>query len=283
MIRSFILWIVLALVLPAASVQAASDEVVIASGVRGRTYHDIYGSNLVVLLPAFKARQRTTQGSGENLDLLVSGRADVGFAQADVYAALLRSDRARYEKLGIIGRLADECVFIAHRKEGPVRGVGSLKAKVGDRKVVLAVGESAGGMHGTWLFVKELDPAFGATATRFTASTLAINHLATGIVDAVAWITDPANENHKLLRAVKADDSLGLFGLADPALAHTLQSGVPVYETRSIPISRGIGAETIDTICTSSMIFTRPGADPHLVDAVSDVLSLEREKLLNRR
>ena len=283
MIRSFILGIALTLALPTASVRAASEEVVIASGLRGRTYHDIYGSNLVILLPAFKVRQRSTQGSVENLDLLAKGRADVGFAQIDVYAALMREDRSRYEKLGIIGRLADECVFIAIRKDGPIRGADSLKATVGDRKPVLAVGESGGGMHGTWLFVKELDPAFGATAIRFTPGTLAINHLATGIVDAVAWITDPVNVDHKLLRAVKADDSLGLVGLADPALVHALPNGAPVYEARTLPVSDGIKPETIDTICTSSMIFTRPGADPHLVDAISDVLSLERSRLLNRR
>ena len=141
----------------------------------------------------------------------------------------------------------------------------------------------SGGTHGTWLFVKELVPAFDATAIRFTASTLAINHLSTGMVDAVAWITDPAYSNHKLLRAVKADDSLGLIGLADPALVHTLPNGAPVYELRTISVSGGVKPETIDTLCTRSMVFTRPGADPHLVDAVSDVLSLERDKLLNRR
>ena len=73
MIRSFVLWVVLALVLPATPVLAASDEVVIASGARGRTYHGIYGPNLVKLLPAFKARQRSTEGSGENLFLVSRG------------------------------------------------------------------------------------------------------------------------------------------------------------------------------------------------------------------
>ena len=56
----------------------------------------------------------------------------------------------------------------------------------------------------------------------------------------------------------------------------------PVYESRAIPMSGGIRPETFDTICTSSVIFTRPGADPRLVDAISDLLSLEREELLSR-
>ncbi len=281
MIRSFVLWVVLALVLPASPVLATSDEVVIASGARGRTYHGIYGPNLVALLPAFKARQQSTEGSGENLDLLARGLADVGFAQIDVYAARMRQDRARYEKIGIVGRLADECVYVAYRKGGPIVSSDSFKAKIGDRKPILAVGEMSGGMHGTWLSVKDRVPAFDQTAIRFTAGTLAINHLAAGMVDAVAWITDPMNENHKLLRAVKADDTLGLIGLAEPTLPHTLPNGAAVYESRAIPVSGGIKPETIDTICTSSVIFTRPGADPRLVDAISDVLSLEREKLLD--
>ena len=283
MIRSFISGLVLALALPIAIARAASDEVVIASGRRGGTYHDIYGANLVVALPAFKARQRTTDGSGENLDLLARGRADIGFAQLDVYAALLRGDRARYEKLGVIGRLDDECVFVAHRRQGPIHGADSLKAMVDGRKPVLAVGENSGGMHLSWLFIVELDPAYDATAIRFTPGTLAINHLATGMVDAVAWITDPANPNHKLQRAVRADASLGLMGLADPGLAHALPNGTPVYELRTLSLPNETEPGTLDTICTSSMIFTRSGADPKLVEAVSDVLSLEREKLLGRR
>ncbi len=285
MIRSFVLWVVLALVLLASPVLAASDEVVIASGVRGGTYHGIYGPNLVRLLPAFKARQQPTEGSGENLDLLARGLADVGFAQVDVYAARMRENRARYENIGIVGRLADECVYIAYRKGGPIVSSDSFKTKIGDRKPILAVGKMNGGMHGTWLSVKDRVPAFDQTAIRFTAGTLAINHLAAGMLDAVAWITDPVNEDHILLRAVKADDTPGLIGLAEPTLPDTLPTlpnGAAVYESRVIPMSGGIRPETIDTICTSSVIFTRPGADPHLVDAISDVLSLEREKLVNR-
>ncbi len=98
---------------------AASGAFVIASGVRGGTYQR-YAANLGGKLTAFRITYRNTKGSGENLELLADGRADVGFAQVDVYAGLMRSEPERFGKIGIVGRLADECIYIAYRKgNGP--------------------------------------------------------------------------------------------------------------------------------------------------------------------
>ncbi len=267
---------------PTVGASARDNEVVIASGVRGRTYHDVYAVNLATLLPAFRVRYRETEGSGENLDLLASGAADVGFAQLDVYAARMRADRARYAGIGIIGPLIEECVFVAYRRGGPVNSASALKAAVEGRSPRLVVGERGSGMNGTWAYVVELAPAYGGVELQHTAGTLAINHLAAGIVDAVAWVTDPENREHKLFRAVRSNDALGLFGLADPALVHALSSGAEVYTLRQL--KSGLREpKTFDTICTRTVILTKPDAAPRLVDAVSDALSLERARLIELR
>lgn len=261
---------------PGPPVRAAGDEHVIAAGPRGGTYHHVYAVNLKARLRAFQVGMRTTQGSVENLELLADGEAELGFVQADVYRARLRREPGRYGGIGVVGPLADECLFLAHRKKGPVTDAEGLK-EAGERAPRLAVGQREGGTHATWLIVRELEPAYAVAEVRFTADTLAINHLSAGLLDAVAWMTDPGNADHKLLQATLADDSLGLFGLADPAL---LAEGTG-YTRQELSVS-GRGFAKLVTICTPALVLARPEAPPRLVQAVSDLLSLEREKLLGR-
>ena len=99
------------------------------------------------------------------------------------------------------------------------------------------------------------------------------------MVDAVAWVTDPDNREHKLYRALRSNDALGLFGLADPNLVHALANGAEVYKLRRLPTGLR-DPETFDTICTRTVILTKPDAAPRLVDAVSDALSLHRARLI---
>ena len=172
----------------------------------------------------------------------------------------------------MVGKLTDECLFVAFRKNGKVVDAAGLEQPAGDAKPTLAVGEADGGTYETWRIVSQLEPAYGAVATRFTAGTLAINHLAAGMLDAVAWVTNPANADHKLLRATLADPALSIFGIADASLVSP-----ETYESRELKIP-GVGS--IRTICTSTMIFSGPGTPKRVVDGVSDVLSLQRDELL---
>jgi TRAP-type uncharacterized transport system substrate-binding protein len=269
--------LVLLLSLPA----SARDDVVIAGGTPGATYQS-YAINLRSRLPAFRTTTRSTKGSIENLELLADGKADIGFAQVDAYAALVRADPERFGQIGIVGNLSDECIFIAYRKEGRVETLLDLQNSEGPRPK-LAVGSPESGMHATWTFLQVIEPAFGATEIQFTEGTLAINHLATGLTDAVGWVSDPRNQEHKLLRAVHANRALGLLSLENPDLAHELDNGTRIYELREVPVTSSFSPETVATLCTSSMIFTKPGAEPALVQAVSDVLSLDRKSILKLR
>lgn len=108
------------LVLLCGAVQAAEKPAIwIASGESGGTYQRVYANNFEKQLRGYDVFHRMTKGSGENLELLVSGKADVAFAQADIYAAQLRQDPGRLDNVVMIGRIASECVYIAYRRGGP--------------------------------------------------------------------------------------------------------------------------------------------------------------------
>ncbi len=269
---------------------AQSRDVTLASGVPGGTYHDVWAVNLVAMLREYHIRIRQTRGSLENLELLASGEADIAFVQADVLAARLREQEERFRDITVVGRVRDECIYLARRREGPVTEVGSLRADVDGRPARIAVGPEGSGMNATWHYLRLLDPSLASAEVLDTAGTLALNHLELGMIDVVGWVTDPANREHVMLRAVEANDELDLLPIADAALEHSMESGTLVYEIEPVVrrVERGFlglseEVETIRTLCTSALVVTRAGANPRLVDSVSEVLSFQRERLLEGR
>jgi TRAP-type uncharacterized transport system substrate-binding protein len=269
--------------LPASIARAERTQIWIASGLAGGTYQAVYANNLGKLLRDYDMLYRPSTGSGENLDLLVDGKADIAFTQADVYAERLTIDPNRYGSLLPVGKLADECVYIAYRRAGPVTTLKGLGVPVGGKAATLALGAAEGGMSGTWSYLKTLDASLAGADIAYVGDTLALNQLALGAFDAVGWVTDPMNFKHKMLRAAMENDALGLMNLDDPALVSSLPDGTRVYEGRSVKLTGDWRAPKINTICTSALLVTRKDANPKLIDKLADVLSLNLDKVVGRQ
>lgn len=270
----------LGLLLASPALAAEDDKVVwIASGAPGGSYRDAYARNLQRELRGYEVFHRESSGSGENLDLLADGDVDIGFAQADIYAARLKQSPQRFADLVPLGKLADECVYIAHRKRGEVRALAQLGEPVGERPARIAVGPARSGMRGTWHYLTLLDPKLAGAEVLDGSGTLALNQLLMGAFDAVGWVTDPGNLEHKLLRAVHANDELELMALDDPALASSLPNGTQIYAIESVAIDSSWRPKKLATVCTSAMLFARSGADPELVSKLADLVSLDLNRI----
>lgn len=278
-----VLTLVAALVLPSAAAPEKRSKIWMASGLAGGTYQAVYARNLAKMLRDYDTLYRPSTGSRENLDLLADGQADVGFAQADIYASRLAADPNRYGKLLVIGKLGDECVYIAHRKRGPVTDLAGLSATVGDRAPRIAAGAKGGGMSGTWEHLTHLDPSLSAASVVYEGDTLALNQLALGAFDAVGWVTDPENFDHKMLRAAMKNDALHIMSLRAPSLLSALPDGTRVYDAHNVKLTESWRAPSIETICTSALMLTRKDAKPELIDKLADVLSLQLQRLTGRR
>ncbi len=261
----------------------------VASGQKGLPYFT-YGQRLTKLLPAFLVRNEATKGSRENLEMLADGRAAIGFAQADAFGLARRRDADRFGGLTVVGRLTDECVFIVVRRQGPVTSLSGLGQPVEGRAPKLAVGEAGSGMAATWEMFTELRPELAATEVVPIGGALALNQLSLGLLDAVGWVSDPGDLDHVLMKAVRAHPELVLMTLGE-GLENSLEDGTRNYSRRSIArdatwkgLLSGDPAKDpvpfFDTICTLAGVFASADADPRLVEAVSRVLSLEREALL---
>jgi TRAP-type uncharacterized transport system substrate-binding protein len=276
-----VLTVTLGFLLASAALAAEDAKVVwIASGAPGGTYRDAYARNLQRELRGYEVFHRESSGSGENLDLLADGDVDIGFAQADIYAAQLKQSPQRFAGLIPLGKLANECVYIAHRERGEVRALRQLGQLVGERPARIAVGPEQSGMRGTWRYLTLLDPELAGAEVLDGSGTLALNQLMVGAYDAVGWVTDPGNLEHKLLRAVHANDELQLMALDDPALTSSLPNGTQIYTIESVAIDSTWRPKKLKTVCTSAMLFARPGTDPELVSKLADLVSLNLNRIV---
>jgi TRAP-type uncharacterized transport system substrate-binding protein len=263
----------------AAHADSSDNSITIASGALGSTYRDTYGPNLGRLLHGYKVIQAATSGSGENLELLADDKADLIFTQADVYAARLAQDPNRYGQFVVIGRVADECIYVARRTTSDISNLTQLG---GDKSkaAAVAVGPPGSGASGTWDYLATLVPGLEKVEKRPEGGTLALNQLAVGAYDAVVWVTDPNNHGHPNFRTVELNDALTLMALSDPSLISALPDGTQVYRARLLkPDDDSRNAPPLNTVCTSALVLARKDAAPKLIKKAADAVALNTKKI----
>jgi TRAP-type uncharacterized transport system substrate-binding protein len=264
----------------AALAATGKDVIWVASGPEGGTYLEFYARNLATQMSDYRILPRRSTGSRENLRLLAAGEVQLAFAQADAYATWLDGNPEQQDDLLIVGRLADECAYIAVRTEGPLRTLTQLAAPAEGRVARVAVGPAEGGMSVTWSYLVGLEPGLAAAEVLHDGDTLALNQLAVGRFDAVGWVTDPKNLDHKLLRTVHANDALELMDLDSRAFESALPDGTRIHERRTVEITRGPRPETLRTVCTSALLLARSDIDKDLLRKLADLVGMHRDRLL---
>ncbi|MCV6605090.1 MAG: hypothetical protein OIF34_07275, partial [Porticoccaceae bacterium] len=110
----------------------------IATGKKGLTYHDIFGTNIASILreQGMKLPVLKTSGSLDNLDRVASGSASIGFTQADALMYWRGKNSAQQNSIEILGALGKECAFVAVPRNGKV----SEEDDLGQKGIKIAVG-----------------------------------------------------------------------------------------------------------------------------------------------
>ena len=269
------IWLPLLISIAAAFAASAKDtRISIASGVSGGTYRGVYAADLESQLSDYTVIHRLSSGSGENLEMLANGRAAFGFAQADVYALRLASDPEHFDSLIVLGRLGVECLFIAVRKDGPIHALAELEAPIGDRPPEIAIGPPQAGSNGTWQHLALLSPGLTTAVTHPVGDRMALRYLERGTFDAVVWVTDPSNFDHRMLRAVRESAQFELLEVDDEAFTASLPDGTQVYENGQVRLEKN-GSPT-QTVCTSAILLSGSETDPAAMKRARRMQGLRR-------
>jgi TRAP-type uncharacterized transport system substrate-binding protein len=205
--------------------------------------------------------------------------------QADIYASRIQEEPDFLEGQVVLGRLSDECIYIAGRKDGPVKSVRDLGRPIGDRAARISVGAENSGMTGSWDYLLTLKPSLAEAEILHTEGIRSLKDLAAGELDAVGWVTDPENLGHKMLQNVNGDDALVLMPLDDPKLANVLPDGTRVYTLRRVTTKKGLfRSNQIETLCTSALVVGRRDLmAPGLEQTVTKLLQDNRDRIVSGR
>jgi TRAP transporter TAXI family solute receptor len=97
----------------------------VPTGVYAR-YGTLLKERLARDLPEVRVRLTPSQGSLQNIDMVVSGKADFTIAQADAVAAYLRDDGKDADRLRAVARLYDDYMQLVVPADSPVHSAADL-------------------------------------------------------------------------------------------------------------------------------------------------------------
>ncbi|WP_432158100.1 MULTISPECIES: TAXI family TRAP transporter solute-binding subunit [unclassified Streptomyces] len=257
-----------------------SGTITFSTGTTAGVYQE-YGSRLRTELakdmPGLKVNLLDSNGSGENVQRLVSGRADVTIAAADAVATYESDHPGSVSRLRGVARLYDDYVQLVVARDSDIRTVADLRGKrvatglprSGVRLIANRVLEAAG-----------LDPDRDVTAVSEGIDT-GPRRLRDGKIDAFFWSGGVPTSGLRELadtftfRFVPIDaDLVARMHHKDEATSYYRATNMP--ESAYPTIQNGAA---VPTIAVSNLLVTRTDMDPRLAEWLTRTVLKSRDEI----
>ncbi|MFI0796341.1 TAXI family TRAP transporter solute-binding subunit [Micromonospora rubida] len=240
----------------------------IATGSPTAVYH-AFGQSLAAVLnrelPGVLASVVVTAASAENMRLLGTGDAELGFTQADV----LPTSREDHPSVLAVARVYDDLLHLVTRADGPVHSVGDLRG----RRV--SVGAPGSGTEVTATRLLEVARLGGAAVRRERLGLDAsADALRAGRIDAFFFSGGLPVRGVEKLTADGATRIVDLGDWTEPLR----RSYREVYVSRDIPRSV-YGVEPVTTVANPNYLVVRADLPDPLVREVTRLLMERRAEL----
>jgi len=246
---------------------AYADDYTITTGSKKGTYFKV-GYAISKMVP--KGKVITSKGSVQNLDNILSGKAQVGLVQMDALAFYGNKKPEVTQEVEVIGPLYKECVYMAVNKDGKVQDEDDL----GKKGVVVAVGKLGSGSAVSWDYMRQLETSYQNATVEYAGGMRALGKLASSPdsgIDAVMWVIRQSIDG-KMLQAVMKNKNLKLISVDDMSLNNKYApTGKPIYEFQNVDIKKGFFNDTeVTTICTDAAVVAHTDSDEDLLEDLSD-------------
>ena len=238
---------------------ATDTPMIISTGAKDKSYYPM-GMNIKQLMPSRdKVEVIPSKGSLENIENVLSGKANVALTFADAYAYSMKKN-PDVKKLEIIGSLGKGCLYTTVSKTGKIKSDQDLQKE----SVRIAIGKEGAGSNATWKYMSILEPGFAKAMTFEKGDALAMSKLLSNSddkYDAVLQMQTPSTDNSLVLDVLAANSQLTFLPIKDWDLNNKLPNGKAVYTFENIELTKGLFNQTLDTICTDTLVI----ADPNLL------------------
>ncbi|MCF6523919.1 TAXI family TRAP transporter solute-binding subunit [Streptomyces sp. JJ36] len=247
----------------------------VPTGVYER-YGTLLDRRLARDVPALRMRLVPSQGSVQNIDMLISGRADVTIAQSDAVAAYLNRGGRDAGRLRACARLYDDYMQLIVPADAPVRDVSGL------RGLRVGLGEARSGVS---LSAGRLLAAAGLGGPEdLTRVAAGIDEmpglLERGELDAFFWSGGLPTSAIQQLAARLPVRLVPLGGLL--SLLHGMKPETRHYRAAVVPADAypGVqGGEPVPTVAIANLLVTTDRMDAGLVEALTRSLINSRDQI----
>lgn len=230
----------------------SAGDIIISSGPAEKSFIKM-GDNLVTAVGTPNIKNMPSNGSIENIENLITGKANVGFVFADTYKLKMAQD-PRAEKLKVLGVLNKGCLYAVVKDGGKIKDDGDLETS----GVTIDPGVKGAGATTTWEYLGMFDKDFKKPNVMNIGGgdPASLNALMFGTVDAVLSMQTPST-NNTLVKDVLAEKSLKFLPITDGDFTDKLADGRPIYTKEKILIAQGKGWSSdtkLETICTDVLV-----------------------------
>ncbi|EST38443.1 hypothetical protein N566_07415 [Streptomycetaceae bacterium MP113-05] len=227
-------------------------------------------------VPGLTMKLEPSQGSVQNLDMLISGKADFTLAQSDAVAAHLKSGGEGTDELRAVARLYDDYMQLVVPAESPVRRARDL------RGLRVGMGEERSGV--SLVAGRLLEAAGLERAEDIEAVPAGIDEmprmLRRGELDAFFWsggLPTGAVENLAVrdhIRLVPLGDLMPRLHRMEPETRHYRAAVMPGDAYPSVQ-----QGEPVNTIAVANLLVTTEQADPAVTEALTRSLIRSRDDI----
>lgn len=254
-----------------------AGEVIISSGEPSKSYSKM--ADVIIKKinkPEFK--NLNSKGSLENIDNLISGKANVGLAFADSYMYKKNSD-PRAEKLKIVGTIGKGCMYVVAKKGGKIDDDGDLETA----GVTVDPGRVGSGANSTWGYLGQLDEDFKKPTVKNIGGDMGLNAVLSGQTDAMLQMQAPSTEN-ALVKDVLANKDLTFIPMTDGNFTDKLPNGQQVYTREKILLSnKGFFDKTLETICTENLVLANDNVSDEDLDLLAGIILRNKNEILGNK
>lgn len=265
--------IILMMLLLASSIMA---DITISTGEKSKSFNKM-GERTSQIINRKDVSVITSKGSLENIDNLISGKANVAFAFADSYMYKKASD-PRAEDLKIVGTVGKGCLYAVAKKKGKVDSSSDLETS----GVIVDSGKVGAGSNTTWSYLGELDSDFKKPTTQNIGGDMALSAVISGQIDVTLQMQAPSTENN-LVKDVLANKDLKFVPFKNWSFNSKLPNGKAVYTKETIVLEKGFISTTLDTVCTDTLVLANKNLSDDDLDLVAGIILRNQKAILGEK
>ena len=251
-------------------------DVVISSGEKSKSFSQMT-DRVTQIINRKDITNLNSKGSLDNIDNLISNKAQVGLAFADSFMYKKASD-PRADKLKIIGTLGKGCLYTVAKKDGKVSDSGDLETD----KIVIDPGKPGAGANTTWTYLGDLDSDFKKPIVKNIGGNMGLSAIISGQTDAMLQMQHPS-VNNALVKDVLNDKSLKFVPMKNWSFNSKLPNGQAVYTKENIPLETGFMAKTLDTICTDTLVLANENVSEDDLELISGIVLRNQKAILGEK